>query len=160
VPNDDERWIRVRAEPQTTFMRELRTRVAKHPRKIPLSVMVGHPWHYRGLGDKIDGNLRGLLLDVSTWAKEGLMDAAIAAGYYRDGGNAELAYKALREETGGKVDVWTYAWVPQSVADFDHDFDLAQRVGAKQILFWEADYIDDRTNAAELKQAMSAKSAG
>jgi hypothetical protein len=30
-------------------------------------------------------------------------------------------------------------------------------LGAKQILFWEADYIDDRPNAAELKAAMSAK---
>jgi hypothetical protein len=119
--------------------------------------MVGHPWHYRGTVDKIDGNLRGLLLDVSTWAKEGLMDNAIAAGYYRDGGNASKAYKALREETGGNVDVWYYGWVPNSVAEFDRDFAEAKSLGAKQILYWEADYIDDRPNAAELKKAMSAK---
>ena len=54
--------------------------------------MVGHPYHYRGHIDRIDGNLRGLLLDVKTWADEGLMDAALAAGYYRDGGTPELAY--------------------------------------------------------------------
>lgn len=152
VPNDDERWVRVRAEPQTVFMREVRERV-----KLPLTVMVGHPWHYRGALDKIDGNLRGLLLDVKTWADDGLMDSVVAAGYYRDGGSAELAYKAMREETGGKVDVWTYAWVPQTVADFDRDAALADQLGAKTMLLWEADYIDDRANAAELKKAMSAK---
>jgi hypothetical protein len=159
VPNDDERWVRLRAEPQTLFMRDLRAKVKAARRKIPIAVMVGHPWHYRGFEDKIDGNLRGLLLDVKTWAKEGLMDSAVAAGYYRDGGNAQLAHDALREEIGGKVDVWTYAWVPQTVADFERDFSLARQVGAKQILFWEADYIDDRPNAAELKAAMSARAA-
>jgi hypothetical protein len=85
----------------------------------PLVTMVGHSWHYRGHVDRIDGNLRGLLLDVKTWADEGLIDAALAAGYYRDGGTPEMAWKALKDETGGKVDVWTYAWVPQTVADFD-----------------------------------------
>ena len=152
---DSPSFAKLRAEPQTIFMRGLRQRAAA--KKKPVAVLVGHPWHYRGMQDKIDGNLRGLLLDVKTWADEGLMDSAVAAGYYRDGGNAEMAYKALREETGGKVDVWTYAWVPNSVDDFKRDFDLAQRVGAKQMLLWEADYIDDRGNAAELKSAMSAR---
>lgn len=41
------------------------------------------------------------------------------------------------------------------VADFQRDFALAQQLAAKQILFWEADYIDDRPQAAELKAAMS-----
>jgi hypothetical protein len=155
VPNDDDRWVRLRAEPQTVFMRE-----ARKLTKLPISVMVGHPWHYRGTLDPIAGSLKGLLLDVKTWADEGLMNAAVAAGYYRDGGNAELAYKSLRDETagaGGKVDVWTYAWVPNNTAEFDRDYQLARKLGAKQILFWEADYIDGRPNAAELKAAMSAK---
>jgi hypothetical protein len=153
VPNDDDRWVRVRAEPQTVFMREAR----KLTGKLPMTVMVGHPWHYRGTLDKIAGSLKGLLLDVATWAKEGLMDSAVAAGYYRDGGTPEMAYNALRDETGGKVDCWTYAWVPNNVGEFDRDFSLAKKVGAKQMLFWEADYIDARPNAAELKSAMSAK---
>jgi hypothetical protein len=119
--------------------------------------MVAHPWHYRGLMDKIDGNLRGLLLDVKTWATDGLIDAAVAAGYYRDGGNAEQAYFALRKETEDKVDIWSYAWVPQNIADFQNDFALAQKESAREILFWEADYIDDRPQAAELKAAMSAR---
>lgn len=66
-----------------------------------------------------------------------------------------MAYKALREETKGKCDVWYYGWVPQNVAGFEADFNSAKELGAKQILFWEADYIDDRPNAAELKAAMS-----
>src|SRR5205809_4439715 len=138
-------------------MREMRVRVTKKSKQTPIAVMVGHPWHYRGMGDKIDGSLRGLLLDVATWAKEGLIDAAVAAGYYRDGGNATMAYRALKEETGGKVDVWYYGWVPQTPADFAHDVAAARELGAKQVLLWEADYIDDRGNAAELKAAMSAE---
>jgi hypothetical protein len=159
VPNDDDRWVRIRAEPQTLFMREVRERIAKQSKPIPIAVMVGHPWHYRGLMDPIDGNLRGLLLDMATWADEGLMDTAIPAGYYRPGGDATKAFEALRGETGGKVDVWFYAWVPQMPEEFARDFDAARRLGAKRMLFWEADYIDDRPNAAAIKQAMSAKAA-
>jgi hypothetical protein len=105
--------------------------------------------------NRIDGNLRGYLLDVATWAREGLMDAAVAAGYYRDGGTPEMAYQALKKETEDKVDIWSYAWVPQNPGDFQRDFALAQRLAAKQILFWEADYIDDRAQAAELKALMA-----
>jgi hypothetical protein len=157
LPNDDDRWIHLRAEPQTLFMRKVRELVNKQPKRVPIAVMVGHPWHYRGLQDPIDGNLRGLLLDVTTWANERLMDAAIPAGYYRAGGDATKAFEALRAETNGKVDLWYYAWVPNAPADFTHDFDAARNIGAKRMLFWEADYIDDRPNATALKQAMSAK---
>ena len=66
-----------------------------------------------------------------------------------------MAFRALQKETENKVDVGSYAWVPQTVADFNRDFALAKNLGAKEILFWEADYIDDRANAAELKAAMS-----
>ena len=157
VANTDERWVRLRAEPQTRFMRSVRERVKKHYKRMPIAVMVGHPWHYRGMMDPIDGSLRGLLLDVGTWANEGLMDAAIAAGYYRPGGNASKAFEALRAETHGQVDLWYYAWVPQTPEEFGRDLAAAHDLRAKRILFWEADYIDDRPNAAALKQAMSAR---
>jgi hypothetical protein len=150
VANDDDRWVRTRAQPQTIFMREMRKLT-----KLPIAAMVGHPWHYRGTLDKIDGSLRGLLLDVKTWADEALVDSFVPAGYYRDGGNAEMAYRSLRDETGGKVDVWTYSWVPESVSGFEGDYQLARKLGAKQMLLWEADYIDGRANAAELKAAMT-----
>jgi hypothetical protein len=136
-------------------MRAVRKLIRSTGRNLPIAALVGHPWHYRGEQNKIDGNLHGLLLDVKTWAREGLVDSVVAAGYYRDGGSPEMAYRALRDETENKVDVWTYAWVPQTVADFDRDFALAKSLGAKEILFWEADYIDDRPNAGELKAAMS-----
>ena len=55
------------------------------------------------------------------------------------------------------VDRKLTAWIPQNPAEFEQDYNLAKSVGAKQILFWEADYIDDRPNATALKQAMSAK---
>jgi hypothetical protein len=157
VPNHDDRWVRLRAEPQTLFMRAVRERVKKHSKPVPVAVMVGHPWHYRGLQDPIDGNLRGLLVDVATWAKEGLMDSAIAAGYYRAGGDATKAYQALAAETEGKVDLWYYAWVPQTPEEFTREFAAANKLGAKRMLFWEADYIDDRPQAAALKAAMFAR---
>lgn len=116
--------------------------------------MVGHPWHYRGMQDPIDGNLRGLLLDVRAWAGEKLIDAAIAAGYYRPGGDAMKAYQALADETQNKIDIWYYAWVPNTADDFNHDFAAAQKLGAQNLLFWEADYIDDRANSTQLKQLM------
>lgn len=154
IPNGDERWVRVRAEPQTIFMRAARELVRRRNPNLPISVLVGNPWQYRGLMDPIDGNLRGLLLDVETWAREHLMDSAVAAGYYRPGGSPEKAYRALLDETHRLVDVWTYSWVPSMVQQFQQDADLARKVGAKEMLLWEADYIDDRPNAAELKAAM------
>ena len=124
---------------------------AKRPASLPISVLVAHPWLYRGNKDKIDGNLRGLLLDVATWAQEGLIDEAVPAGYYLDGGNAERAYQAIRAETGGKVPIALYSWVPRSVQQFMTDFQVARRVGAKRMLFWEADYIDGLDAAAKEK---------
>jgi hypothetical protein len=155
VPNDDPRWVSVRAQPQTLFMRDVRKLIDSRKARLPVAALVGHPWHYRGEMNKIDGNLHGLLLDVRTWAREGLIDAAVAAGYYRDGGTPAKAREALVKETEEKVDVWSYAWVPQNMADVDRDFSLATKAGAKQVLLWEADYIDDRANAAELKAAMA-----
>jgi hypothetical protein len=119
--------------------------------------MVGHPWHYRGMQDPIDGSLRGLLLDVPTWSREHLVDAVVAAGYYRAGGDATKAFESLKKDVGNRADVWYYAWVPNANEDFTRDFDAAAKVGAKNVLFWEADYIDDRPNATALKQAMSAQ---
>ena len=144
VPNDDDRWVRMRAEPQTIFMRSVRELTKSRPRNIPIAVVVQHPWGYRGELNKIAGNLKGLLLDVTTWANEGLIDAAVAAGYYRDGGTPAMAYKSLRDETQGKIDLWTYSWVPQTPDEFSRDFELASSEGADHMLFWEADYIDDR----------------
>ena len=159
IPNNDERWVRARAEPQTAFVRSAHQLIRSHRRKLPISAMVAHPWHYRGEQNKIKGNLPGLLLDVATWAGEGLVDSVVAAGYYRDGGNAELAWEALRKETGSKVGVWTYAWVPNNASEADQTFALADKLGAKEILFWEADYIDGRSNPAELKSKLRSRAA-
>ena len=159
IENGDERWVQIRAEPQTEFVRAAHKLIRSHPRKLPIAALVGHPWHYRGEQNKIDGNLRGLLLDVPAWAREGLVDSVVAAGYYRDGGNAELAWQALQNETAGRVDVWTYAWVPATVADAEQTFAVADKVGAKEVLFWEADYIDGRANAAELKASLRNRAA-
>jgi len=184
LPNGDERWVRFRAEPHTQFMRSVRKLVESRKPGIPISVLVAHPWCYRGMQDKIDGNLRGLLLDVRAWAQERLIDAAAPAGYYLPGGDAQNAYRALVEatspcvaglrrlrppkrnyvareggsprsrETEGKIAVWLYEWVPSSVEEIESAVALAHKLGAKQILFWEADYIDGKPNKQELQRAM------
>lgn len=157
--NGDEAWVRERAEPQTEFMRAVRKLTRAHKRPLPVAALVGHPWHYRGEQNKIDGNLRGLLLDVQSWAREGLIDAVVPAGYYLSGGSAVAAAKALREETEGQVNVRTYAWVPSTLAEVEQAVAVADQANARQILFWEADYIDDRVNAAELKKEMRRRAA-
>jgi hypothetical protein len=157
LPNGDDRWVRYRAQPHTDFMRKVRKLVKSTKPRLSISVMGAQPWCYRGLKDPIDGNLRGMLLDMNTWAREGLMDEAVGGGYYLEGGTPEKAYEALKKETEGKVNVWLYAWVPRKVADFERDSALARKVGAKQILFWEADYIDGRPNKEELQAAMRAQ---
>ena len=93
--------------------------------------MVGHPWHYRGMLDQIDGNLRGLLLDVPTWAREGLIDSAVAAGYYRDGGTPTKAFACTEEETAASS---TSGPTPGSRKrrEFTRDFDPRARLGANK----------------------------
>jgi hypothetical protein len=48
--------------------------------------------------------------------------------------------------------------VPRTVADFDGDDNRARSLGTGQILFWEADDIDDRPDAAALGGAMRRRS--
>ena len=159
IPNDDLRWVRHRAEPRTEFMRRVRKLARARKKSLPISVLLAHPWCYRGLGDKIAGNLKGLLLDAGAWAREGLIDAASPAGYFKDGGSPEQAYRALQEETLGKVEIWPYEWVPKTPGEFAAQAARARSLGAKHILFWEGDYFDDPDPAAReaLAAAMSAE---
>lgn len=156
VPNGDDRWVRVRALPQTQFMREARKLIRDREPNIPVAALVHNPWGYRGAptDTPYDGNLRGLLLDVKTWAREGLVDEIVAAGYYRGGGNAELAWKHLTEETEGRCKVWLYGWI-QSPEVFAADLALARKLGAPQILLWESDYIGLPPANAALVAAMA-----
>lgn len=148
IDNGDYRWVKFRSEPITDFMRDVRAEVRKHKRKVVISAMVHHRWGYRGRpeeGGAVDGSLRGILCDVRTWARDGLVDEMVAAGYYTAGGTPELGYRDLEEETEGRVPLWLYCWVPQTPEEFQRDLTLARKLGVKQMLFWEADYIDQRT---------------
>ena len=157
LANADDRWVRYRARPHTVFMRSVRK--TARIKNLPVAVLVCHPWSYRGHKGKIDGNLRGMLLDVAAWAEEGLIDEIVPAGYYMNGGTPEKAYAAVREETGGKVQVVPYFWVPNSAAAFERDYALARDLGARQMLFWEADYIDNLSgsNKEKTQEAMRAR---
>jgi len=143
IPNGDERWVKYRAQWSTEFMRSVRKMMKATNPELPLSVMVANPWGYRGNLNSINGNLKGMLLDVETWGKEGLVDSATPMGYYMNGGTPAMAYNDLRKEVGDKVDVWYYGWVPGDAESFDANFWSARKLGASTILFWEADYIDN-----------------
>lgn len=161
VPNGDDRWVAVRAKPQTQFMRMAKQAIEEADPDCVISVMVHNPWGYRGAPNDTpyDGSLRGLLLDVQTWAGEGLMDEAVAAGYYRPGGNAELTYNWLKEQTLGKCDLWLFGW-NGSVEGFRNDTALAERLGAAELLLWESDYIELPPKNADRVKAMSDYAAG
>jgi uncharacterized lipoprotein YddW (UPF0748 family) len=155
IGNDDLRWVRFRAEPRTEFMRRVRKLAQKKKRSLPVSVLVANPWCYRGLGDKIAGNLKGLLADVATWAREGLIDAASPAGYFKGGGSTEEACRSLKEETRGKIRIWPYEWVPKSPVEFASQAARAKALGAPHILFWEGDYFDDPEPSARESLAVA-----
>lgn len=156
VPNDDDRWVRIRAEPQTVFMREARRLIRQENPRMAVSAMVHNPWGYRGgpTDTPYKDNLRGLLLDVRAWADEKLVDEMVAAGYYRPGGNPEAAYRAVREETGGKVPLWLFGWIG-SPEQFQADVKLAEKLNAPQLLLWESDYIELPPAKAETVKAMA-----
>ncbi len=155
IPNGDERWVRIRAEPQTVFMRDAHALIKKQDRRIIISAMVHNPWGYRGRPDDTPykDNINGLLLDVRTWSSEGLIDEIVAAGYYRQGGTPELAHRAIQKETGGKVPVWLFGWI-RSEAQFRSDIQLAERLKAPELLLWESDYISLPPAKAALVNAM------
>lgn len=159
VPSGDARWVALRAAPVTEFVRAAEGLIHRARRDLPIAALVAHPWLYRGRMDPIDGNLAGMLLDVATWAREGLVDAVCPAGYYREGGDAARAHRALCEEVAGQVPVWLYQWVPEDVGAFQTQADLALELGAPHILFWEADYIDARADKEKLQAAMAARAA-
>ena len=154
VPNVDPRWVSVRAEPQTVFMRDARKLIRQKQPGCLVSALVQHREGYRG--DPRDtvyaGNLGGLLVDLKRWAQEGLLDEVIAGGYYRAGGNAEKAYREMQEETGGKVKVAVFGWL--NAESFQVSTTLAQRLGATEILLWESDYVGLAPGADTLVRAM------
>jgi uncharacterized lipoprotein YddW (UPF0748 family) len=156
VPNNDERWIAVRAEPQTEFMRAAHAVIKQADPKMVISVMTQHPWGYRGAPTDTPyaGSLPGLLVDIKTWAREGLIDEATVAGYYREGGTPEKAYRYLQEETEGRIPLWLYSWLSNSPDQFRADVALAERLGAVELLLWESNYIGLPPANAEAVKAM------
>ncbi len=132
VPNNDERWVSVRCEGQTAFMRDAHALIKQQDPNLAISVMVHHPWAYRGAKDDTPyaDSRRGLLCDVRTWAREGLIDEAVVAGYYREGGSAEKGFEWLKKETEGKVDLWLYGWLSTS-ASIAADIERAKKRGSQ-----------------------------
>jgi uncharacterized lipoprotein YddW (UPF0748 family) len=161
IPNNDEDWVRFRAEPQTLFMRAVRHLVDARSSDLPIAIMGHHPWGYRGATPHVNGNLHGLLLDVESWAREGLINAAVASGYFSPhvpGGTPQKAYTYQADQIGDSSDAWLYCWVPTTAEDFHTSIRMAADLGAPQILYWESDYLDQpqrAPHADELRTAMA-----
>lgn len=173
VPNADLRWVRVRAEPQTIFMREAAGLIRKTDARMPITVLVQHPWGYRGAptDTPYKDSLSGLLLDVGQWAAEGLIDTVIAAGYYRPGGSPENAFRWLERVaaptaqtvtgpagrdhcTSHHVVVGLYGWIT-TPDGFHADLRRARELGAHELLLWESDYLELPPARAELAETMA-----
>lgn len=156
VPNGDDRWVAVRAEPQTVFMREACALIRAANPDMVISAMVQHPWGYRGAPDDTPyaDSRRGLLVDVRQWAREGLIDEVVAAGYYRGGCTPARAYQWLQDETERRVKVWLYGWLG-SAERFAADVKLAQELGAPELLLWESNYIGLPPASEAVVKAMS-----
>lgn len=157
LPNNDPRWVQVRAEPITQFMRDLR----QLSQPLPILVLIAHPWAYRGLtpdqqqnetrdwvrrmgGNRIAGSLNGLLCDIGTWSDENLATAYVPAGYYLSPGTPAKACASVQAEIGAAGTVMPYFWLPASEAEVSAVHDAAQKLQCREVLFWEADYIDQR----------------
>lgn len=153
IPNDDETWVQFRCEPQSLFMKEAHRLIKKKCKSLPIAMMGHHPWSFRGDGTaRLNGNKNGLLLDVANWAKNGFIDEAVAAGYYRKGGTPAKAYAYMQEEVGRHCNVWSYEWVPYNTEQFEASVKRAKRLGAKQILYWESDYFNVEDQNASDKE--------
>ena len=155
VANGDDRWVDLRALPQTVFMRDAHRLIKRHKPNLPIAAMVQHPWSYRGGPDDTPyaDSRRGLLCDVGEWAREGLIDEAVAAGYYRGDGTPEKAYRWLQGETEGKVALWLYGWI-NSADSLRADTALAEQLGAVELLLWESNYIGLPPDKADVVEAM------
>jgi hypothetical protein len=137
-------------------MREAHRIIKRHNPSLPISVMVQHPWSYRGAPDDTPyaDSRRGLLCDVGAWAREGLIDEAVAAGYYRGEGTPEKAFAWLKQETEGKVDLWLYGWI-NSAENFRAEIALAEKLGAVELLLWESNYIGLPPEKGDVVEAMA-----
>lgn len=161
IRNDDPEWVAYRATPQTLFVRAARDLIKAKSDSLSISMMGHHPWGYRGATPHINGNLNGMLLDVAAWAREGLIDEVVASGYFSPhvpGGTPQLAYEHQRTEVADTCATWLFWWLPAQAADFRESVRQAGELGARQLFYWEADYLDrpDRATAAdELRSAMA-----
>jgi uncharacterized lipoprotein YddW (UPF0748 family) len=162
VRNYDPRWVQMRAEPQSQFVRAAHDLIKGKSRSLVISFMGHHPWSIRGTNTTPNGNLNGLLLDVRTWAQNGWIDEAVAAGYYGEGSTPEMAYAYMKDLVGDYCPVWSYGWVPVDSQQFQQSVKLADKLGAPQILYWESDYIDlpDRIDDHKLAADMGNYAAG
>ena len=160
VPADDEKWLDLRNESITEFMREVRREVDENRPDFVIDAMGVHPYSYRGMPDeqKTDdapdwlkkfgltvhgGSKKSLLCDVETWAKEKLIDKFIVAAYYRKGytlKNALSYAKELIEDT--PVKLMAYSDLPNSAEKVYRFVSVAKEFGISELLFWEADWMD------------------
>ena len=104
-PFDRAAWAKLRGEYLTQFMRELHAALAKHGKKIAVSVDGIDPhlpclWNVEG-GVRTVGRL---WMDVETWAKEGIVDEINL--YYPNTPESMAAAMAVCKGTPAKVSVF------------------------------------------------------
>lgn len=148
IPNDDEEWMAFRAEYNTEYVRRVRELIRSTKPEVQLGVMVrgighGGPQHR---GDPY----RECLLDVTRWAKEGLIDLLVGDQWM----SRQRTPEQLAEQV--KLSVSQVAGTPVEVAlemaIFDADLGLISRglpavrdAGAVELALYQDTVFEDST---------------
>ena len=148
IPNDDEAWMRFRPDYNTNCVRRVRELIRSTNPNVQLGVMV------RGIGHggaQHKGNpYRESLLDVTTWAREGLIDLLIGDQWTSRQRTpdqlAEQVRLSISQVAGTKVPV------ALEMAIFDGGLDKIARglpavrdAGAEELALYQDSVLEDLT---------------
>jgi hypothetical protein len=152
IPNDDPEWLRFRADCNTDYVRRVRQLIRDTKPGVQLGVMV------RGIGhggtQHLGDPYRECLLDVSGWAKEGLIDLLVGDQWMSRQRTPEQLAEQVRlsvsQVAGTKVSV------ALEMAIFDANLDLVAKglpavraAGAVELALYQDTVLEDMTVQGE-----------
>ena len=148
IPNDDPAWMRFRADFNTAYVRRVRELIRTTKPGVQLGVMV------RGIGHggaQHQGDpYRECLLDVSGWAREGLIDLLMGDQWMSRQRTPEQLAEQVRLSVSQVADSQTP--VALEMAIFDGNLDLVARglpavrdAGAVELALYQDTVLEDLT---------------
>ena len=152
IPNDDPEWMRFRADCNTDYVRRVRQLIRETKPGVQLGVMVRGIGH--GGSQHRGDPYRECLLDVSGWAKEGLIDLLVGDQWM----SRQRTPEQLAEQV--RLSVAQVAGTPVQVAlemaIFDANLDLVAKglaavrdAGAVELALYQDTVLEDMTVQGE-----------